>query len=109
MEPGHPSSTLPAARAHVDQSPGRAREALGSELGFESQQAFQDWVSHGGRAAIVNVWRPLKGPVRCAPLTVCDGRSVESSEVVLCHDFFGEHILLRYHGGWRALHVKSSN
>ncbi|KAH9823883.1 hypothetical protein DFH28DRAFT_943844 [Melampsora americana] len=96
-EPDHPSSTLPATRAHVDQSDKRAREAISAELGFNTPEELQDWVTSGGRAAMINVWRPLKGPVRYAPLTVCDGRSVRPTELVRCNDYFGEHFSVGYH------------
>lgn len=29
-----------------------------------------------GRAQLVNVWRPLRGPVQDAPLAVCDARTL---------------------------------
>jgi nitrogen fixation protein len=35
-----------------------------------------------GRYAIVNVWRPLRGPVLDAPLALCDARSVGSADLV---------------------------
>jgi hypothetical protein len=34
------------------------------------------------RYAIVNVWRPLKGPVLDAPLALCDARSVSVADLV---------------------------
>lgn len=34
------------------------------------------------RLAIVNVWRPLFGPVRDVPLAVCDGRTIEPQDLV---------------------------
>ena len=36
----------------------------------------------GGRYAIVNIWRPLKGPVLDAPLALCDARSVSAEDLV---------------------------
>ncbi|KAG0146167.1 hypothetical protein CROQUDRAFT_657815 [Cronartium quercuum f. sp. fusiforme G11] len=100
-EPDHPNTTLPASRAHVDQSDKRAREVLGHELGFKTSEKFREWVARGGRAALVNIWRPLKGPVRFAPLLVCDGRSLRPTELKRCHDYFGEHFSLEYHESQR--------
>jgi hypothetical protein len=34
----------------------------------------------GERYAMINAWRPLRGPVKDAPLAVCDARSLESSD-----------------------------
>ncbi|EGG11398.1 uncharacterized protein MELLADRAFT_102330 [Melampsora larici-populina 98AG31] len=104
-EPDHPSSTLPATRAHVDQSDNRAREAISSELGFKTSEELQAWVSRGGRATMINLWRPLKGPVRYAPLTVCDGRSVRPTELVRCNDYFGEHFSVGYHESQRWYYI----
>lgn len=36
----------------------------------------------GRRAALVNAWRPLVGPVRDVPLTVCDARSTSPGDFV---------------------------
>src|SRR5687768_18067213 len=35
-----------------------------------------------GRYAIVNVWRPLRGPVYDAPLALCDARTVSPQDLV---------------------------
>ena len=34
------------------------------------------------RFAIVNVWRPIRGPLRDAPLALCDARSVRAKDLV---------------------------
>lgn len=60
----------PHQRVHVDQSPksARARAARHGEPG----RRFR-------RVQIINVWRPLIGPVRNYPLAVCDYRSLNIS------------------------------
>jgi hypothetical protein len=35
-----------------------------------------------GRVQIVNFWRPIRGPLRDAPLAVCDARTVAFEELV---------------------------
>lgn len=35
-----------------------------------------------GRVAVVNVWKPIRGPVRQAPLAVCDARSIGRDDLV---------------------------
>jgi hypothetical protein len=66
----------PVARVHVDHTersgPRRLRDFLGDEA--------DDWLK--GRFAIVNVWRPLFGPLKDAPLALCDARSVAPQELV---------------------------
>jgi hypothetical protein len=84
----------PVGRAHVDQThasgPRRLREILG--------EAAESWASR--RFAIINVWRPLFGPVEDAPLAVCDARSVRPEELVACdlvfRDRVGETYALAY-------------
>jgi hypothetical protein len=34
------------------------------------------------RFAVVNVWRPIRGPVEESPLAVCDGRSMEQRDFI---------------------------
>jgi hypothetical protein len=89
----------PVGRAHVDQTqdsgPRRLREILGD--------AAECWATR--RFAIVNVWRPLFGPVEDAPLAVCDARSVRAEELVACdlvfRDRVGETYALAYAPGQR--------
>lgn len=65
-----PAVQAPHLRVHVDQNP---RSALARA------------VSHGGadrqfrRFQVINVWRPLLGPVRNFPLALCDYQSVNLS------------------------------
>lgn len=35
-----------------------------------------------GRVQIVNVWRPIKGPLLDAPLAVCDAASINANDLV---------------------------
>jgi hypothetical protein len=36
----------------------------------------------GQRFAIINVWRPIRGPVRDKPLAVCDAQSISAEDFV---------------------------
>jgi hypothetical protein len=66
----------PVARVHVDHTersgPQRVRDLLPDEA--------EDLLS--GRVQIINLWRPIRGPVHDAPLAVCDALSVKSSDLV---------------------------
>lgn len=84
----------PVGRAHVDHTevsgPRRLRDFLGDEA--------DAWAK--GRFAVVNVWRPLFGPLEDAPLALCDARSVAAEDLVACdlvfRDRVGETYALTY-------------
>ena len=59
----------PVRHAHTDYTPGSALQRLRQELG---PHAEADW----SRYVQLNLWRPIRGPVRDAPLALCDGASV---------------------------------
>src|SRR6202035_5225447 len=60
----------PATRVHADQTaqsgPNRVREHLPDE----AEELLK------GRVQVINLWRPLRGPLLDAPLAMCDGRTV---------------------------------
>jgi hypothetical protein len=66
----------PASRAHVDQTewsgPKRVREIMGDQA-----EALLR-----GRAAIINVWRPIAYPARDWPLAVADARTVARDDLI---------------------------
>jgi hypothetical protein len=72
--PGIPR--LPVARIHGDYTevsgPQRVRDLMGAEAEALLRHRF----------AIVNVWRPIRGPLRDAPLAVCDAGSVAPTDWV---------------------------
>jgi hypothetical protein len=71
---GHPRQPVP--RIHVDYTvksgPQRVRDLLGDEA--------EDLLRK--RSAIINVWRPIRGPVQDSPLAVSDARSVARKDLV---------------------------
>ena len=66
----------PVARVHVDHTarsgPQRVRDLLGDEASALLR----------GRVQIVNLWRPIVGPLRDAPLAVADARSIAPEDLV---------------------------
>jgi hypothetical protein len=66
----------PARRVHVDHTarsgPQRVRDLLPEDAGT---------LLHG-RVQVINLWRPIRGPVRDAPLAVCDASSVAPRDLV---------------------------
>ncbi|HLZ83165.1 MAG TPA: CmcJ/NvfI family oxidoreductase [Caulobacteraceae bacterium] len=93
----------PATRAHVDQTvfsgPQRVRQIMG-----EQAEALLR-----GRAAIINVWRPIHHPARDWPLAVADARSVAPRDLIASDLIFphrkGEIYLARHDGAQRWLYV----
>jgi hypothetical protein len=66
----------PATRVHVDQTvisgANRVREHLPDEAGELLK----------GRVQVINLWRPIRGPLRDAPLAMCDGSTVADGDLV---------------------------
>jgi len=91
-EPGIPRQ--PSTRIHGDYSvmsgPQRVRDIMGTEAERLLKHQF----------AIVNVWRPIRGPLRDAPLAVCDAQSVAPGDLVAAElvyrDRTGENYLMTY-------------
>jgi len=58
----------PVHHAHTDYTPGSALQRLRQELGPQAEAGLSRFLQ-------VNLWRPIRGPVRDAPLALCDGAS----------------------------------
>ncbi|MGE3771629.1 MAG: CmcJ/NvfI family oxidoreductase [Gammaproteobacteria bacterium] len=74
---GETGVRVPVEAAHndytVNSGPRRAREVL-ADHGREDLA--------GRRCALVNLWRPLIGPVQDLPLALCDARTVGADDIV---------------------------
>lgn len=66
----------PVHRAHVDQTEKAARQRVHHHLPSEASTLLSS------RVRIINIWRPLNGPVVSLPLAVADSRSVSEEAVV---------------------------
>jgi len=66
----------PATRVHVDQTatsgPNRVREHLPDE----AEELLK------GRVQVINLWRPIRGPLRDSPLAMCDGTTVAPGDLL---------------------------
>jgi hypothetical protein len=77
--PGHAEEGVrePVRRVHNDQTfvsgPRRVRDHLPPD---EAEERLKK------RFAIINVWRPIGGTVRSAPLALCDSRSIVGDELI---------------------------
>jgi hypothetical protein len=99
--PGTPRQ--PVTSVHNDYTvksgPQRIRDLMGDEA--------EELLRH--RFEIVNVWRPIRGPLRDAPLAICDATSVDFADFVpsdlVYRDRTGETYRLRYNPSHRWFYV----
>jgi hypothetical protein len=66
----------PAWRVHVDHTEKSGPQRVRDLLAAEADQLLT------GRVQIINLWRPIRGPLRDAPLAVCDAQTVRFDELV---------------------------
>jgi hypothetical protein len=64
-----PDLGRPVHHAHTDYTPRSAPQRLRYELGPHAEEGLSRYLQ-------VNLWRPIRGPLRDAPLAICDGSSV---------------------------------
>jgi hypothetical protein len=72
--PGAPRQ--PSARVHGDYSDASGIHRLRDVMGAEAEALLQH------RFAIINIWRPIRAPLRDAPLAVCDASSLTEGDLV---------------------------
>jgi hypothetical protein len=66
----------PVSRVHVDQTVRSGRERIYRHLPDEAETLVK------GRVRIINLWRPIRGPVVDHPLAVADGSSIQPQDLV---------------------------
>ncbi len=71
-----PGARQPVARVHVDHTAKSAPQRIRDFLGAEAEEMLR------GRAQVVNLWRPIRGPLLDSPLAVCDAATVDSGDLV---------------------------
>src|SRR4029077_6107294 len=72
--PGTPRQ--PATRVHVDHTANSGPQRVRDFFGDEAEELLR------GRVQIINLWRPIRGPLRDAPLAVCDAQTVKPEQLV---------------------------
>jgi hypothetical protein len=89
----------PAWRVHVDHTARSGPQRVRDLLPEEAEGLLR------GRVQIINLWRPIRGPVQDAPLAVCDARSVSPNDLVpadlVYRDRIGETYAVTYNPGHR--------
>lgn len=66
----------PATRVHVDQTVASGANRVREHLPDEADELLK------GRVQVINLWRPIRGPVRDTPLAMCDGQTVAEGDLV---------------------------
>jgi hypothetical protein len=66
----------PVNRVHVDYTAKSGPQRVRDLIPEEAPELLR------GRVQVINLWRPIRGPLRDAPLALCDARSVAFSDLV---------------------------
>ena len=82
--PGLPRQ--PATRVHVDQTLKSGPQRVRDLLPDEAETLLR------GRVQIINLWRPIVGPLWDSPLALCDARTVEFEDLVASDLIFPDRV-----------------
>lgn len=66
----------PATRVHIDHTARSGPQRVRDLLPDEAEELLR------GRVQVVNLWRPIRGPLEDAPLAVCDATSIAPEDLV---------------------------
>jgi hypothetical protein len=66
----------PVPRVHVDHTVKSGPQRVRDLLPGEAEELLR------GRVQIINIWRPIRGPLKDSPLAVCDALSVKPEQLV---------------------------
>ncbi|WP_425995209.1 CmcJ/NvfI family oxidoreductase [Afipia sp. DC4300-2b1] len=66
----------PVGRVHVDHTARSGPQRVRDLIPDDAEELLK------GRVQIINLWRPIRGPLRDSPLAVCDARTVKFDELV---------------------------
>jgi hypothetical protein len=93
----------PATRVHVDHTGVSGPQRVRDFFGDEADELLK------GRVQVINLWRPIRGPLRDAPLAVCDASSVDPGDLVasdlVYRNRVGETYAVKYNPGHRWFYV----
>jgi hypothetical protein len=89
----------PVPRVHVDHTVRSGPQRVRDLLPDEADKLL------AGRVQIINLWRPIRGPLQDSPLAVCDASSVRPEQLIpsdlLYPDRVGETYSVTFHPGHR--------
>ncbi|MBW2292144.1 MAG: methyltransferase [Deltaproteobacteria bacterium] len=88
------NAQMPVLSPHNDYTDRSGPQRVRDLMGDEAESLLE------GRFAVINVWKPIRGPVESSPLAMCDAASIGEDELVatdlVYRDRTGEVQLLRY-------------
>jgi hypothetical protein len=73
---GRAGAGEPSRRVHNDHTVNSAPRRVRDHLGADAEELLQH------RFGVVNVWRPIRGPVLDSPLALCDARSFTDADLI---------------------------
>ena len=79
----------PASRVHVDYTPKSGPQRVKDVLGEAEAKRLAE---AGARIIQINVWRPIKGPVKRSPLALADASTVAPEELVATDQVFPDRV-----------------
>lgn len=88
----------PVPRIHVDQTVVSGPQRVHQVLPGEADELLR------GRVQIINLWRPIRGPVRDFPLALCDAATVAFDDLVAAEHVYRDRIGETYQVLWRPAH-----
>lgn len=87
----------PVRQVHNDYSERSANRRAAGLIGADA-------LARARRFSIVNVWRPIRGPVLTAPLALADARSVAPKDLVAVDLVYADRTGEIYHAAWNPRH-----
>jgi hypothetical protein len=88
----------PATRVHVDHTARSGPQRVRDLLPDEAEELLK------GRVQVINLWRPIRGPLQDAPLAVCDARTVDPKDLVPSDLVYRERVGETYSVTWNPAH-----
>lgn len=96
---GDPGASRPVRRIHNDYTASSGPKRLAELLGDTHSSLLAD-----GDFAVVNVWKPITGPVETAPLALADAQSVAPQDFVAADLAYADRTGEIYYANWNPLH-----
>jgi hypothetical protein len=94
--PGGPRQ--PATRVHVDHTARSGPQRVRDLLPDDAEELLK------GRVQVINLWRPIRGPLQDAPLAVCDARTVDPADLVPSDLVYRDRVGETYSVTWNPAH-----
>jgi hypothetical protein len=88
----------PATRVHVDHTARSGPQRVRDLLPDEAEELLK------GRVQVINLWRPIRGPLQDWPLAVCDARTVAFEDLVPSDLVYRNRVGETYSVTWNPAH-----